>query len=125
MAGSRVETSSLKVAVKVPPCLGSAKAVPAVASSRGAAATPISRDLCMLVLPFLSFSMQLDARVDQWRDEVGQEVPEHDEDGGDDGHAHDDGDVDALDRLPGELTDAGPAEDAFDHDDAGHEGADV
>ena len=39
--------------------------------------------------------------------------------------AHDDRDVDALDRLPGELADARPAEHALDHHDAAHEDADV
>jgi hypothetical protein len=53
-------------------------------------------------------SPHLDPRIEQWRDQVGEQIGEHDGDGRDKHHAHDDGDVDALDRLSGELADAGP-----------------
>ncbi len=68
---------------------------------------------------------QLDAGVDEGRHEIGQKVAQHDGAGRDHGDAHDDRDVDALDGLPGQLADAGPAEHAFHNDDAAHEDADV
>src|SRR5690606_2984500 len=65
------------------------------------------------------------ARIDERGDQVRDEVADDDGAGRDQRDAHDDRDVDALDRLPGELADAGPAEHAFDHDDARHEEPDV
>src|SRR5690606_2612542 len=48
-----------------------------------------------------------------------------DEEGGDKHSTHDDGYVDQLDGLPDHLTDAWPAEDRLDDDDAAHEHSDV
>src|SRR5690348_6535686 len=121
--------------VMAPPCLafGSivssarALAMPSISASADAA-TVVARTLfisCSLSLVVFLISSELDAGIDERRDDVGQEIAEHDGEGRDQRDAHDDRDVDTLDGLPGELADAGPAEHAFDDDDAAHEDADV
>ena len=59
------------------------------------------------------------ARVDERCRQIGQQIADHDGDRRDQGDADDDRDVDPLDRLPGQLADAGPAAVA-DRPDAGH-----
>src|SRR5688500_3697919 len=63
-----------------------------------------------------SFALELfqsDAGIDERCDDVGNEVAENDRAGRDQRDPHDDWNVDALDCLPSELSDAGPAENAF------------
>src|SRR5262249_12686172 len=65
------------------------------------------------------------SRIKQRRDEIGEQIAAHDRERGNERHAHDDRNVRLLDRLPGELSDTGPAVDGLDHDDAAHELTDV
>src|SRR5215472_10095174 len=132
MAGSRVARSSLKVTTAAPPCLGwvSAKAgdrTRAPASAAAATAACVRLRMSSFLPGFLveRISSQADARVNQGRHEIGEQVADDDGDGGNQRDAHDDGDIDPLNGLPGELADAGPAIDRFDDDGAAHEGADV
>src|SRR5258707_7876973 len=100
--------------VMAPPCL----ALGSIASSALAdcmasisasadAATVEARNRFMLGSLSLksSFSSELDAWVDERRDDVGDQIADHDGAGRNQRDAHDDRDVDALDRLPGELAD--------------------
>src|SRR5690606_34198555 len=64
-------------------------------------------------------------RIDEGGDDVGQQVAQHDGGGRHHRDPHDDRNVNALDRLPGQLADAGPAEHAFHDDQPAHEDADV
>ena len=70
-------------------------------------------------------SPQFDTRIDQWGDEVGNEIAENDGKCRYDRDTHDDGNVDALECLPCKLADAGPTEHAFNDDDARHEKTDI
>src|SRR6185312_3521548 len=93
-------------------------------SASADAATVDARNL------FISCSLSLllsefDAWIDEGRDDVGQKVAEHDGERRHQRHAHDDRNIDALDRLPGKLADARPAEHALHHDDTAHEDADI
>src|SRR5215203_891543 len=119
--------------VMAPPCLALGSSVSsAVAGGMASisASADVARDKARSRFMVSSLSLWLVssefyARIDERGDDVGDEVAEHDSQGGDQRDAHDDGNVDALARLPGELADARPAEHAFDDHDAAHEHADV
>src|SRR4051812_26941271 len=119
--------------VMAPPCLALGSTVSSARTlvmpsmrAKADAATVDARNFFIVAFPFsVSFSSELDAGIDERRDDVGEQIAEHDGEGRHQRDAHDDRNVDALDRLPRQLTDAGPAEHAFDDDDAAHEDANV
>src|SRR5688572_22017161 len=81
-----------------------------------AVVVPSSQRLTIDVhLLWLLLSGCADARVDDRRDEVCEKLTCHDRQGRRQRHAHDDGYVDLLDRLPGKLADARPAIDRLHH----------
>src|SRR4051812_7667008 len=113
-----------------PPLVGvSAKA--SFAGTRAEVASKAARPILLKnlfmssLLCWFCWLLAADARVDEWRDEVGEQVAEHDGQRRNQGDAHDDRHVDLLDGLPGELADAGPAIYGLDHHHAAHELADV
>ena len=69
--------------------------------------------------------MDADPRIKQRGHEIGEQIAEDNRERGHERHAHDDRHIHFLDRLPGELSDAGPTVDGLDHDDAAHELANV
>src|SRR3990172_6423790 len=115
IAGASVLMSSLKVTSIV------ARSCPHVGATRG---TSRAKTMTSINHRFLNCLTSLgssgsaipDLRIEQRIDEIGEQVAEQDGHRGDEDHPHDHRDVDDLDRLPGQLADAGPAEDGF-HDD--------
>ena len=64
-------------------------------------------------------------RVHQWQSHVGEEVSNDNAQRGNQGHTHDDGDIDHLNGLPGKLSNAGPTENRLNYDGSAHEKTDI
>src|SRR5690606_27137022 len=78
-------------------------AMPTISASADAASVVV-RNLFISIVLSLWLS-EFDAWIDERGDEVGEQVAEHDGECRDQRHAHDDRNVDPLDRLPHELAD--------------------
>src|SRR6185295_15489126 len=70
-------------------------------------------------------SAQSDARVNQRRKQVSDEVSENDKDRGNRRDTYDDGKVERLNGLPHQLADARPAKDILNDDHPRHEYPDI